>query len=146
MSTGCGLGRGLGGPSRTVRSRNAGASLTRPPCRRSSLGEVGRPARALHAAPATLRIGVAALGRLGVHGESHFDGHLIVRDLAALDVAAGFEDFEPADVVDGGRGAGDRRLDRILDAGRRGADELDDLVNMIGHGPAPSVLLRGENG
>lgn len=98
-----------------------------------------------------------------------------MRDLAALDVAAGegelkgsggawrrwkraggFEHFEPAStvlrqhpvlpllvLVDGGRGAGDRGLDGVLDAGGRGADELDDLVDMVGHElPSPSWWMR----
>ena len=47
-------------------------------------------------------------GRSGLDREADLDRHLVVQDLAALDVAAGFEDFEPADIVDGGGGAGDR--------------------------------------
>ena len=103
------------------------------------------------------------LGRRGfrpsrLDGEADLDGHLVMRDLAALDVAAGggelkgsggaqrrwkraggFENFEPAStalrqrpalpllvLVDGGRRAGNRGLDGILDAGGRGADQLDD--------------------
>jgi hypothetical protein len=72
-------------------------------------------------------------GVLRLDGETHFDRHLVVRDLAALDMAAGFGDFEPADVVDGRRGAGDRALDGVLDAGGRGADQLNDLVNVVTH-------------
>ena len=47
--------------------------------------------------------------------------------------SGGVGDFEPADIIDGRGGAGDRGLDRILDGAGRGADELDDLVNMVAH-------------
>jgi hypothetical protein len=83
---------------------------------------------------------VAALGRLGFDREPHFDGHLVVQDLAAIDVPARFEHFEPADIVDGAGRAGDRSLDRILDAGGGGADELDDFVDMVCH-ELPSLKM-----
>ena len=72
-----------------------------------------------------------ALGRSGFDREPHFDGHLVMQDLAAIDVPARFEHLEPADIIDGAGRASDRSLDRILDAGRRGADELDDFVDVV---------------
>ena len=47
-------------------------------------------------------------GCSGLDGEADLDGQLVVRDLAAFDMAARVGDFEPADIVDGGGGAGDR--------------------------------------
>ena len=101
---------------------------------------------ARHAPGMAARFAVAALGRLGFNGEADLDRHLVMRDLAALDMTAGVGDFEPADIVDGRGRARDRGLDRILDAGRRGADELNDFVDVVGHGPAPSLVRRGDNG
>ena len=74
-----------------------------------------------------------ALGRSGFDCEPHFDGHLVVQDLPALDVPARFKHLEPADIVDRARRPGDSSLDRVLDAGGRGADELDDLVDVVCH-------------
>src|SRR3546814_12226315 len=48
-------------------------------------------------------------------------------------MAAGFFDFEPADVADRPGGAGDGAFDGILDAGRRAADDFDDLVDVVAH-------------
>jgi hypothetical protein len=76
---------------------------------------------------------VAALGRSGFDREPHFDGHLVVQDLAALDVPSRFEHLEPADIVDRARSPGNGGLDRILDARGRGADEFDDLVDVVRH-------------
>ena len=62
-------------------------------------------------------------------------------DLATFDMAAGLGDLEPAHVLERAARAPDRRLDRILDAGGGRADELDQLVGVLGHGCAPLPLL-----
>jgi len=56
-----------------------------------------------------------------------------MQDLAALDMPARFEHFEPADIVDRARSPRNRPLDRVLDAGGRGTDELNDLVDVVSH-------------
>src|SRR3546814_19908815 len=55
-------------------------------------------------------------------------------------MAAGFFDFEPADVADRPGGAGDGAFDGILDAGRRAADDFDDLVDVVAHAWPPLGL------
>src|SRR5215212_5951808 len=65
--------------------------------------------------------------------EADLQGHLVMGDLAALDMAASLLDLEPANVAHGRGGAGDGALDRILDAGRRAADDLDHLVDIVAH-------------
>src|SRR5687768_13018179 len=74
-----------------------------------------------------------------VEGEAEPQGDLIMRDLAGGDMAARFLDLEPPDVVDRPGGAGDGGFDRILDAGRRAADDLDDLVDMVAHDDPPAA-------
>src|SRR5687768_2655088 len=76
-----------------------------------------------------------------VQRESQPERDLIVCDLARLDIAAGADDFEPVDAADRRGGAGDRGLDRFLDAGRRAADDLDDLVDMLAHGALLSSFV-----
>src|SRR5918997_415603 len=74
-------------------------------------------------------------GRLAlVEREADLEGHLVVPDLAGRHVAPDLDHLEPADVADGGRGPGDRVLDRIGDALFRGPDEVDELVDVVGHG------------
>ena len=79
-------------------------------------------------------------GPSSLDGEADLDRHLVMKDLAALDMAAGFEDFEPADILDRGGSPRNRSLDRILDAGGRGADELNDLVDVVRH-ELPSLKM-----
>src|SRR3712207_6500678 len=66
-------------------------------------------------------------------GEADLERYLIVGDAAVLDVAASLDDLEPAYVADRGGGAGDRLLDRVLDAGLGATDDLDDLVDFVAH-------------
>ena len=87
--------------------------------------------RAINGRPPSSALRSHPFGVLAFDRKPHLDRHLIVRDLTAVDVAAGFEDFEPADIVDRARRPGDRGLDRVLDAGGGGADELDDLVDVV---------------
>ena len=61
-------------------------------------------------------------------------------DLAVLDMAAGLDDLEPAKVAQGLVGALERGLDRVLDAGGRGSDELYHLVDVFRHGSSPLSL------
>jgi len=51
-----------------------------------------------------------------VEGETDFDRDLPVGDLAVFDVAAGFTDFEPAEIADALGGFSDGVLDRVLEA------------------------------
>ena len=87
-----------------------------------------------------------------------------MRDLAVLDVApgggelegsggaehhwkrtGGFGHLEPANVVDGGGCPADRGLDGVLDADGGRADQLDQLVDVVGHLWA-SFVTRPHNG
>jgi hypothetical protein len=60
-----------------------------------------------------------------------------VADLAVLEVAARFGDLKPAQIVDGGAGARDRISHRIVAACMGRPDELDNLVNVVGHAIPP---------
>ena len=79
-------------------------------------------------------------GPSSLDGEADLDRHLVVKDLSALDMAARFEDFEPADTVDRARSPSDRGLDGVLDAGGRRADELDYFINVVCH-ELPSLKM-----
>ena len=72
--------------------------------------------------------------RLVLEGETGFDGDLPVVDGAVFDMAAGFDDLEPAEVADGFAGALDGVFDCGLDATRGGADEFDEFVGVFAHG------------
>ena len=70
-----------------------------------------------------------------------------MRDLAVLDMAAGLEDLEPADLAQGARRPADGVLDRLLDALLRGAGDFDDPVHMVWHllppvAGAPRLILK----
>src|SRR5687768_12251165 len=71
-------------------------------------------------------------------------------DLAVLDMAAGADHLEPSYVVDRRGGARDRLFDRVLDSGRRAADDLDHLVDIVVHHLAPrapeAVTGKSERG
>ena len=54
-------------------------------------------------------------------------------DLAVDNVTTRLDNLEPSHVPDGLRGSGESIIDGFLDAGRRGADQLDLLVNVIAH-------------
>src|SRR4029077_1288698 len=69
--------------------------------------------------------------------ETDLEGDLIMRNLAVLDMAAGLDDLEPAQVAQGLRRAGDGALDRVVDALVRRTDDLNDAVDMIVHGVLP---------
>ena len=75
--------------------------------------------------------------RAALEGEAGLHDHLVVADLAVVDVPADLDDLEPAEVPQRVVGAPHRGLDRALDAVARGADELDDLVDMLRHGFPP---------
>ena len=60
-------------------------------------------------------------------------------DLAVLDVTTRLNDLKPAEVPDRAGGPFDRSLNSVLDAVLRGADELDNLVNVIIHGTLPKL-------
>src|SRR6478752_5007691 len=69
--------------------------------------------------------------------EADLEGDLIVPDLAVLDVAARFNDLKPIHVSNRLARKFDGRIDRILDAGWRGADDFKNLVDVVAHGDPP---------
>ena len=71
--------------------------------------------------------------RLAVEREAHLDRDLPVLDLSIFDVAASFDNLEPANITQAARGFGQRVLDRILNAIGGGAHKFDLLVDMIAH-------------
>src|SRR5262249_55836122 len=84
---------------------------------------------------ANLRPCSASAGRAGsLQPEPDLQRHLVVRDLAVDDVAADVGDLEPVEVPKGGVGAADGVLDGVLEAARRRARELGDLVDLVTHG------------
>src|SRR5216683_4330131 len=79
----------------------------------------------------------AAVGLvLVVQRETGLQRNLVVAHLALLDMAARLDDLEPSQMLYRLRGPCDGALNRILDAGLGGADEFDDLVDMVLHGDA----------
>ena len=80
--------------------------------------------------------------RLFVEGEAGFDGDLPVGDGAVLDVAAGLDDLEPAEVAQGLAGAVDGVLDGGLDAMGGGADEFDQFVGVLAHSMQNRMGMR----
>src|SRR5512132_3825446 len=74
--------------------------------------------------------------------EADLEDDLILADLAVFDVSPHFRHFEPGDVIEGLRRRGDGVVDRIGDAVRRRADELDLLVDAVRHDPLPLSLCR----
>jgi len=75
-----------------------------------------------------------ASGLFAFEGEAGLDHHLVMAHLAVLDVPAGLDDLEPAQIPQGLVRPLDCGLNRILDALLRRADEFDDLVDMVIHG------------
>jgi hypothetical protein len=70
-----------------------------------------------------------------------------VGDIAVHDMAAGFDDFEPVEVLDGLRSPRNRVADGGVGAVGRGANQFDDLVGVVGHHQTFLVLgRRGETG
>jgi len=67
------------------------------------------------------------------HGEADLDGHLPVMHLSLFDVAACFDHFEPAQVLDGFVGALDGLIHCILDGIRGGAGEFDEFIDRVFH-------------
>src|SRR3954464_2337394 len=71
---------------------------------------------------------------LGVlEGEAHLEGHLVVRDLAVLDVPTDLGDLEPPDLAQGLRGALDGSLDRVVHARLGRPDDLGLPVDVVRH-------------
>jgi hypothetical protein len=67
---------------------------------------------------------------------------LFVPDLAVLDMAAGLDNFEPVQISQRLAGPLDRGLDGILDAGLRGTNKFNHLVDMIRHRVLLLITLR----
>lgn len=62
--------------------------------------------------------------------------HLVLGDLAVLDVATHLDHLEPGDLLFGAT-VGDGVVDGIGDAVRRDADEFDFLIDAVRHFPPP---------
>src|SRR3712207_7968698 len=60
--------------------------------------------------------------------------HLVAPDLPVLHLATHLRHLEPPDVANGGGCPRDRILDGVGDAGARGSDKLDQLIDVLGHG------------
>src|SRR5690606_4650466 len=84
------------------------------------------------------RSGASAATR-SVDREPHLDGHLPVRDLPALDVPAGLQHLEPADVAHALRGLLDRDPDGVVTARPGRAGQFQGLVDVVAHGAPPST-------
>src|SRR5207245_4906012 len=78
---------------------------------------------------------------ISVEREAHLHRHLPVRHLAAFDLAARVRHLEPAQVVQRFPRLCDGVGDRLLQALRRRAGQLDGLVHMI-HGALLNEALR----
>src|SRR5579872_1722481 len=74
-------------------------------------------------------------------GEADFQRDLIAIDLAVIDVAADLHDFEPSKMPQCLRRLGNGVVDSLGDALVGSADNLDDLVDRIGHFALPGWLL-----
>src|SRR5579859_5951682 len=74
-------------------------------------------------------------------GEADLQGDLIAVDLAAIDVAPDLHDLEPSEMPQCLRRLGYGVVDGFGDALVGGADNLDDLVDRIGHFALPGWLL-----
>src|SRR5690606_18230811 len=88
------------------------------------------------------RSGASAATR-SVDREPDLDGHLPVRDLPALDVPAGLQHLEPADVAHALRGRLDRDPVGVVTARLRRAGQFQGLVDVVAHGAPPSSCDRG---
>src|SRR5688572_5406255 len=73
------------------------------------------------------------LRSLVLQSKAGFEHNLIMSDLAVLDVAAGLDDLEPVQISQRLTSPPDRGLDGILNAGFRGTNQFDHLVDMIRH-------------
>jgi hypothetical protein len=74
-------------------------------------------------------------GTLLVQRKPDFQRHLPVVDFAAVDIAAGLGHLEPPHVADRLARARQRIADRLLHSVRRGANNLNFLVNVFSHTP-----------
>ncbi len=74
-------------------------------------------------------------GTLLVQRKPDFQRHLPVVDFAAVDIAAGLGHLEPPHVADRLARARQRIADRLLQSVRRGANDLNFLVNVFSHKP-----------
>src|SRR5690606_36543260 len=95
----------------------------------------GRRIRAGRPAPARVRrCGAACAPSLGVfEAEADLQADLEVGHLPVLDLAAYFGNLEPVEVAQGLRGPADAVADGLVDALRRGADDLGHPVRAIRH-------------
>src|SRR4028118_1653991 len=66
-----------------------------------------------------------------LQGKSDLERHLVVVDFSIFDVTPGFHHLEPSEVPEGCVRASDGRLDCVLNAVRRGADEFNNLVDVV---------------
>ena len=71
--------------------------------------------------------------RLSVEGEAYLDRDLPMLDLSIFDVAASFDNLEPAKITQAAGRFGECVLDGIFDAIGGGAHKFDFLVDMVAH-------------
>jgi hypothetical protein len=81
----------------------------------------------------------------GIQGEANLYGHLPVRDLIILQMAANFRDLKPLHISDRLGRSRDRVVDCVIYAVWRGSNQLDLLVDVVTHGRIkPLSVAAGE--
>src|SRR4051794_26401856 len=80
--------------------------------------------------------------RLLVQPKPSFEGHLVAVDLATLDMTSDLRYLEPAQLPHGLTGFRDGTFDSFADAGFRCSDQVNDLVDVIRHGPSLPIVPR----
>jgi hypothetical protein len=77
--------------------------------------------------------------------EPDLQRHLVVRDLAVDDVATRFDDLEPIEVAHGLGGGLDGVAGGVVGAGRRRANDLQELVDVVRHADSSWWLNRSRS-
>src|SRR5690348_18361381 len=82
--------------------------------------------------------------RLVAQAELHL--HLVMPDLAVIDVAADFRHLEPFEMAQRLRRSSDTVFDRFLEGIAGAADYFGDAVNMVAHRSLHPFRLRPKHG
>src|SRR5579859_2042279 len=82
----------------------------------------------------------------GSEGEPDLQGNLKMLHLVVVDVAARLGDFEPTQPAQRLRRAGNRHMDRVVDALFRRTDDLNNAVDMVVHRRLPAVVGHQSQG
>src|SRR3954469_16955985 len=98
------------------------------------------PSRTLSSTRAAGRSDVSDMVSVVLETEPDLEPDLEVLDGAVLDLAAHLRHLEPVHVAQGEGGPLDGVADGLVDAVRRGADDLGDAVRAVGHRRTPWVL------